>query len=88
MIRHVRKEHLERSPIIKVWIEDPMTMPESLKKNGGLYLPKWDPYVVFALVKYLEMGEDAFFNSDDISKLHQQDPLFYIRIYKLAGSLA
>jgi len=92
-IFQVRKQCLERSPIIKGWIEDPKTMPESLKKDGALYFRSCHPDVVSALVKYLERdeatsSEDDFANNVDILQLQNQDPLFYIRVYKLAGSLA
>ena len=92
-IFHVRKADLERSPVFKGWFEDPDSMPGSIRKNGAFYFPHCQPDVVFAIVKYLE-GDQATFPGNDfandaaILQAHNRDPLFYIRVYKLAGSLA
>ncbi|KAF4616243.1 hypothetical protein G7Y89_g15163 [Cudoniella acicularis] len=96
---YVRKEILEKSPVMKGWIEDPESMPQSLQKDDALYLPNCDPEVVETLISYLESDHDSAsleeyeFDFDDkvavsSSLLYRQDPIFYLRIYKLAGSLA
>ncbi|KAH8686112.1 hypothetical protein BGZ60DRAFT_396904 [Tricladium varicosporioides] len=96
-IFNVRKEILEKSPVIKGWIEEPETMPESLQMDGALYLPNCDPEIVETLIRYLETGHDTtsteyeFDFDDKVTEslpFHTQDPIFYLRLYKLAGSLA
>ncbi|KAL3419330.1 hypothetical protein PVAG01_09552 [Phlyctema vagabunda] len=92
-IFQVRKESLEKSSVIKGWIEDPDSMPASLQKDGALYLAACEPDVVLALIRYLERDDEVEF--DDFFeleakrlRLHLQGPLYYLRVYKLAGSLA
>jgi len=87
----VRKELLEISPIIKGWIEEPDSMPLSIRKNDCLYFKGCDPNVVRALIQYLEMEELSFKSGcliDGALGTAQLDPIFYVRIYKLALVLA
>lgn len=89
----VRKEILEKSPIIKGWIEEPDSIPELLRKDGALHLSSCEPHVVLTLVRYLERDESSvsdhdFFNESTMRALQRQDPLIHFKIYKLAGSLA
>lgn len=63
-------------------------MPESLRKDGALYLPHCDPEVVRTLIHCLKRENywSSDYEFDD--NLRSQDPLFYIKTYKLALTLA
>ena len=92
-IFYVGKETLERSPIIKEWIKDPSSMPESLRWGHALYLRNCQPDVVRLVIRYLERDTSSSVEFDiDEEAYHGAvrvcDPVFYVRVYKLAGSLA
>jgi len=72
-------------------------MPQSLQKDGGLYFPHCDPEVVETLIRYMESDRQSDLSEYQIefdNKItaslppYTQDPIFYLRLYKLAGSLA
>lgn len=51
-------------------------------KDESLYFPVIDPEVMAVVVKYLEGDEGEEF------KLREKDHVFYVKVYKLALSLA
>jgi hypothetical protein len=78
----VRRVALEKSPVIKGWIEDPSSLPSRLRKDDGLHFPNVDVLVVKTVIRYLE-GEEEEFEFGN----HQRDPVFFVRVYKLSLSL-
>ena len=79
---------LERSAVIKGYIDEPDSMPESLRKDGALYLPHCDPEVVRTLIHCLRRDDYSSSDYEFDLNLRSQDPLFYIKTYKLALTLA
>lgn len=68
-------------------------MPSSLQWNQALYLRHCQPEVVRLMIRYLEKDELSLARFDiDDEPCHDAfqicDPAFYVRVYKLAGSLA
>ena len=63
-------------------------MPESLRKDGALYLPHCDPEVVHTLIHCLKREDYSSSEYEFDVNLRTQDPLFYIKTYKLAMTLA
>jgi hypothetical protein len=84
---HVPIVALKRSAVIKGYIDDPDSMPESLRKDGALYLPNCDPEVIRTLIHCLKREDSSSEYEFDVN-LRTQDPLFYIKTYKLAMTLA
>lgn len=76
---------LQRSPVIKDWIEEPESLPDSLKKDGSLNLENIASEVVADVIRFLE-------NPGAFECLALQPPnsraIFYTKVYKLALSLA
>ncbi|KAF4628840.1 hypothetical protein G7Y89_g9312 [Cudoniella acicularis] len=88
---------LEKSLVIKFWIENPGEIPISLQGNDALNFPYCDPEVVRAVISYLEgdtSKKEYKFDFDDkvgatsSTMLYRQNPIFYLRIYKLATTLS
>jgi hypothetical protein len=81
---NVPRSALEKSSILKGWIEDPETIPESTRINGALYFELCDPEAVRIVLDYLrkEAGSLASFEYDG-----QNAPL-NAKVYKLAISLS
>jgi hypothetical protein len=50
---YVPQSALEKSTVIKGWIEDKESIPSSLQKGDALYFPECDPEVVHATIEYL-----------------------------------
>ena len=91
-IFHVHKETLEKSPVIKGWISDPDSMPGSLQLNQSLYLRNCQPDVVRLVIRYLQKDDlfsvDFDIDDENCNIALRYDPVFYVRVYKLAVSLA
>lgn len=92
-IFYVHKSALEKSSIIKGWIEEPGTIPSSLHKDSALCFPAVDPEVMETVVRYLERDEREQWAFDLRGKALEEvkapvDHIFYVRLYKLALSLA
>ncbi|KAN0094197.1 hypothetical protein V8E51_017381 [Hyaloscypha variabilis] len=85
---HVPIIALKRSAVIKGYIDDPDSMPESLRKDGALYLPNCDPEVIRTLIHCLKREDYSSSEYEFDVNLRSQDPLFYIKTYKLAMTLA
>lgn len=79
---------LKRSSVISGYIEDPESMPRSLQKDGALYLPHCDAEVVRTLIHCLRRDEYSVAEYKFQANVISQDPLFYVKTYKLGMSLA
>jgi hypothetical protein len=75
---------LEKSPVIKGWIEDKESIPTSLQKGGALYFPECDPEVVHVVIEYLNSTTDGLIAILDPSAGESKDVLFYVKVYKFA----
>src|ERR1700722_9828431 len=73
---------LEKSTVIKGWIEDGETIPPSLQKGDALYFPECDPEVVQAVIEYLNSTTDGLIAILDPSAGGSKDVLFYMKMYK------
>jgi hypothetical protein len=80
----VPQSALEKSPVIKGWIEDKESIPASLQKDDALYFPECDPQVVHATVEYLRSATKGFIAIPDTSTGDSKDALFYMKVYKFA----
>jgi hypothetical protein len=78
------KSALEKSTVIKGWIDDTESLPPSLRKDGALYFPECDPEVVRAVIKYLNSTTDGNTAILDPSVGGSRDVLFYVKTYKFA----
>jgi hypothetical protein len=78
------KSALEKSTVIKGWIDDTESIPTSLRKGGALYFPECDPEVVHAVIKYLNSTTDGIIAILDPSAGGSRDVLFYVKTYKFA----
>jgi hypothetical protein len=79
----VPQSALEKSPVIKGWIEDKESIPTSLQKDDALYFPECDPQVVHATVDYLKSTTTGLIAIPDPST-GSKDALFYVKVYKFA----
>ena len=81
---------LERSPVIRDWIERLSTPSETMLKDGALNLTKFDPQVVKYVIDVL--GASRY---DDGSQPFQyptvrpyvESAVFYAKVYKLSKNL-
>jgi hypothetical protein len=78
------KSALEKSTVIKGWIEDRESIPSSLQKGDALYFPECDPEVVHATIKYLNSTTNGRIAILDPSAGRSKDVLFYVKMYKFA----
>lgn len=69
---------LEKSTVIKGWIEDKESIPASLQKGDALYFPECDPEVVHAVIKHLKSTKNGLIAGGG------KDVLFYVKMYKFA----
>jgi hypothetical protein len=79
----VPRAALEKSPVIRGWIQDTDSMPGSLKKNGALYLPEYAPTVVLAVTDCLKSVAYDFKIICDPSAGSGRDAFFFLDMYKL-----
>lgn len=77
------KSALEKSTVIKGWIDDTESIPKSLRNGGALHFPECDPEVVRAVVKYLNSTTDGIIAILDPSAGGSRDVLFYLKTYKV-----
>ncbi|KAF2814442.1 uncharacterized protein BDZ99DRAFT_473503 [Mytilinidion resinicola] len=82
----VPQSALEKSPIIKGWIEEGYT-PPSLRKGDALYFPWSDPEVVGVTVEYLKSTADGLIAILAPPERKTKDVLFYLNMYKFATCL-
>jgi hypothetical protein len=75
---------LEKSTVIKGWIEDKESIPTSLQKGDALYFPECDPEVVHAAIEYLKSTADGLIAILDPPAGGSRDVLFYVKLYKFA----
>lgn len=75
---------LEKSTVIRGWIEDKESIPSSLQKGDALYFPECDPEVVHATIKYLNSTTNGLIAIRDTSARGSRDVLFYVKLYKFA----
>lgn len=68
---------LEKSTVIKGWIEGKEPIPTSLRKGDALYFPECDPEVVHVAIEYVT-------STTDPSAGGSKDVLFYVKMYKFA----
>ncbi|KAF2500623.1 hypothetical protein BU16DRAFT_614348 [Lophium mytilinum] len=82
----VPQSALEKSPVIKGWIEDGF-IPHSLKKGDALYFSWSDPEVVSLTVEYLKSTADGLIAILAPLGEGTRDVLFYLDMYKFATCL-
>jgi len=75
---------LEKSTVIKGWIEDKESIPASLQKGDALYFPECDPGVVHLVIEYLKSTTNGLIAVLDPSAGLSKDVLFYMKLYKFA----
>ena len=75
---------LEKSTVIRGWIEDKDSIPTSLQKGDALYFPECDPEVVYATIEYLKSTKDGLIAIMNPSAKGGKDVLFYMKLYKFA----
>lgn len=75
---------LEKSTVIKGWIEDKESIPSSLQKGNALYFPECDPEVVHATIEYLRSPTNGLIAIVAPSAGARNDVLFYVKMYKFA----
>jgi hypothetical protein len=75
---------LEKSTVIKGWIEDKESIPSSLQKGDALYFPECDPDVVQATIEYLNSTTNGLIAILDPSVGGSKNVLFYVKMYKFA----
>jgi hypothetical protein len=81
---NVCESALRKSPMIIGWLQDLDSMPESLRKDGALYLPTYPPTVVRAVFDCLR---SQAYNSEcikDPSGGDGQNAIFFVEMYKLS----
>lgn len=82
----IRGRALAKCSTLKEWIEQPDTIPNSLRKNGLLCFSKCDIETVSTVIDYLER-DDTVSSLEPVASERIEDPLFYVKVYKLANSL-
>jgi len=84
----------QKSSVIEGWIKDPTSIHPSLLNNNALHFPNVGPEVVKMLIQYLEIedkDEGKWFEFEFEFKQggkEKRNPVFLVRMYKLALSLA
>ena len=81
---YVPQSALEKSTVIKGWVEDNESIPASLQKGDALYFPECDPEVVHTVIEYLKSTTNGPIAVLDPSVGGGKDVLFYMRMYKFA----
>lgn len=81
---YVLQSALEKSTVIKGWIEDKESIPSSLQKGDALYFPDCDPEVVHATIEYLNSTTKGLIAILDPPAGGSRDVLFYVKLYKFA----
>lgn len=91
----VSKRVLEKSPVIRDWIEDPSTIAPSLVKDGALNLADCDPEVVTTVIAWLRTSDNLsaarrLQDALDIASPASSSPdaIFFVKMYKLGLCLA
>lgn len=81
---YVSQSALEKSTVIKGWIEDKESIPSSLQKGDALYFPECDPEVVHMTIEYLKSTTIGLIAILDPPAGGGKDVLFYVKMYKFA----
>lgn len=81
---NVCKSALQKSPAIIGWLQDLDSMPESLRKDGALYLPTYPPTVVQAVFDCLQSNAYDSKCISDPSGGDGQNAVFFVEMYKLS----